>query len=76
MNSQHHHGGKRTGAGRKPTGRTRVQLTIQLPVELLKRLDATVPPGFRSKFITEAVEAKMRRAATNTKKEINYYDHH
>jgi hypothetical protein len=63
MAKKKQHGGRREGAGRKPTnpeGRT-VTLTASVPGELVTRLDAMAEANdwSRSQAVTEAIRALL-----------------
>jgi hypothetical protein len=51
--------GTRKGAGRKPTGSTKILVNIGLAPQLVELLKARIPRGKRTKFIQEAITEKL-----------------
>jgi hypothetical protein len=62
------HGGKRPGAGRKPSGRpTKRKRTYLLSHSTLNELERRVPPGERGPFVDAAIQHTLRNAPGSNK---------
>jgi hypothetical protein len=53
------HGGKRKGAGRKPTGPNTILASFSLSKEIVRSLSTAVRRGQRSKFVEAAISEKL-----------------
>lgn len=53
------HGGKRAGAGRKPSPRSKVQVALKLDADLNEVFESPNFDGNRGRYINDAVRAKM-----------------
>jgi len=53
------HGGKRTGAGRKPSPRSKVQVALKLDADLNNVFESPQFNENRGRYINDAVRAKM-----------------